>query len=41
MSVQITELSEVAKLRWDGTTKLVRAEVPERAKSSDMITQYD
>ena len=31
LSVQNGELGEVAELRWDGTTELIRAEVPESA----------
>jgi len=31
VSVQIGELLEVAELRWDGATELIRVEVPERA----------
>jgi len=31
LSVQRGKLSEVAKLRWDGATELIRVEVPERA----------
>jgi len=30
-SVQRVELGEVAELRWDGATELIRVELPERA----------
>jgi len=31
LSVQLLQLREVAELRWDGATELIRGEVPERA----------
>ena len=31
MSVQIGDLREVAELRWDGASEIIRVEVPERA----------
>jgi len=31
LSVQIDELREVAELRWDGASEIIRVEVPERA----------
>jgi len=31
LSVQIEELREAAKLRWDGASELIRVEHPERA----------
>jgi len=31
LSVQMDELIEVAELRWDGASELIRGEVPERA----------
>ena len=29
LSVQVFQLREVAELRWDGATELIRVEVPE------------
>jgi len=31
LSVQQLKLREVAELRWDGATELIRGEIPERA----------
>jgi len=35
LSAQIGELSEVAELRQDGSTELIRVEVPKRAKMKE------
>jgi len=35
MSVQIGELREITKLRWDGATKLIEVEGPERATMNE------
>jgi len=38
LSVQPSELREVAELRWDGAIEVIRVEVPERESDNDATT---
>ena len=41
LSVQIGQHREVAELRWDGATELIRVQQPERATMTQMRTIED